>query len=342
MERGRPRVAPTGAVLLLLLGPALAMTAVRLRDPRGSRGIAVEAFTPYALAPYAAVLVVLVLVVWSRTRRGRRRRALLLPAGLALAGLVLHATWAAPLVLGAGRDPEPGARPVVLMSANLFLGRADGAAVVRAVAERDVDVLALVEVTARTVAELDDAGLAALLPYRVGGPREADQGTMVLSRTPVRFLDAVEGTRFGTLLVRTAGLRLLAAHPSSPVDADAWRSDHALLARAVARHGPDVVAGDLNATLDHPPLRRLADAGYRDSVELLDAGLPRTWPANGLYRPLWWAPPLVGIDHVLLAPTWTATATGTVEVAETDHLAVVATVVPAVVPADAEVSGGAP
>ena len=325
-------------VLLALLVPAVVLTGTRLLDPRGSRWLAVESFTPYALAPYALALVLVATAVVVRARRGRRRRALLVPAVLALAGLGLHATWAAPLVLGQGRAPDPGSRATVLMSANLFFGRADGAALVRAVQERDVDVLAVYEVTTDTVAQIDAAGLAQVLPHRVGGPRETDQGTMVLSRRPVSLVESVEGTRFANLVVRTGGVTLLAAHPSSPVAADAWRADHALLARAVGRRSPDVVAGDLNATLDHPPLRRLEALGYRDSVELLNRGLSRTWPANGLYRPLWWAPPLVGIDHVLLAPGWTVTSSRALTLPGTDHRAVLA----GVVPADAELSGGAP
>ena len=85
--------------------------------------------------------------------------------------------------------------------------------------------------------------------------------------------------------------------------------------------------GDLNATLDHEPVQRLVDDGWRDAVELADEGFSPTWPAHGEYRPF--LGPVVAIDHVMLTDAWTVTEVGTVDVLGTDHLAVVATLAPA-------------
>lgn len=318
----RARAVTFWLLVLGLLAPGGVLTLARLSDPVSQLGLQAVAFTPYALVLYAATLIV---VLFAAVRR-HRSRLLLLPGALALAGLLGHAVWAAPLVSGEGRAPAAGAEPVTVMSSNLYYGRGDGTAVVLDAARRDVDVLVVSEVTARTLAEMERAAVAALYPYRAGEAGDANEGTMVFSRTPVSDVEVVAGTTFDNLLVRTGGLSLLAAHPAAPLDPEDWRRDHDLLRAAVARARPDVVVGDLNATFDHAPLRTLAEAGYRGSLELLDGGLAPTWPANGLYEPLRLFPPLVRIDHVLLAPGWTVGRADTLEIPDTDHLAVLATV----------------
>ena len=100
-------------------------------------------------------------------------------------------------------------------------------------------------------------------------------------------------------------LTLLAVHPFPPTVVAQWHDDLAAVRAAAA--GADLVVGDLNATLDHRPLQRLEDDGFRDAAELTNAGWQPTWPANGEYHlagvPL---PPLVAIDHVLVGPRLTA------------------------------------
>ena len=320
------RAALAGALLggLLLAGSVL--TGARLLDPRSELGVQLQAYTPVAVLPYAVALVVLLVLA---VRRATRRPALLVPVLVALVGLGLHAAWLAPSFAGEGREPAPGAVPTVVLSANVYFGRGDGRVLVREAADRGADVLVVSEVTPRTLAEMEDAGVDDLLPHRAGRPQAENEGTMVFSRRPISGATPVPGTSFDNLLVRTGGLAVLAAHPAAPLDPAAWREDHAALLALVRRERPDVVVGDLNATLDHAPVRALVDAGYRDSAELLNAGLQPTWPANGLYPVLGLLPASAPIDHLLLAPGWTATRTGTVEVPRTDHLALIAAVVPA-------------
>ncbi len=308
-------------LVVLLTVPAGVLTVVRLTDPGSAAGVQLQAFTPYAVVPYVLALVVL---GWGASRSASRHGALLVPGVLVAGGLVLHLTWLAPLYLGDERAPAAGPG-VTVMSTNLFFGRGDGAEVVREVAARGVDVLVVSEVTGETVAELRDAGLDTEMPYHAGTPGSAVEGTMVFSRTPVTPEATIGGTSFDNLVVRTAGMTLVAAHPAAPLDPVAWREDHAAILAAVVDRSPDVVVGDLNATLDHAPLRAMVTAGYRDAAELLGTGLGPTWPANGLYGPLGLLPPLVPIDHVMLAAGWTATGLERVEIARTDHLALVAT-----------------
>ena len=42
-----------------------------------------------------------------------------------------------------------------------------------------------------------------------------------------------------------------------------------------------MVAGDLNAPLDQPPLRRLTGDGFVDAADSAGAGIVRTWPHAG-------------------------------------------------------------
>ena len=81
----------------------------------------------------------------------------------------------------------------------------------------------------------------------------------------------------------------------------------------------------MNATPDHDVMRKLDDAGFRDAGELANEGWQPTWPANhvGVFPLL---PPLVRIDHVLLADTLASLGTHTVDIDGSDHYALVATV----------------
>ncbi len=322
----RPRAVLFWLAVLVLMVPAAALTGSRLSDPRSERGIQLAAFVPFALVPYTLLLVLLVTALL----RSERRVLWVVPVLLVAAALVLHASWVAPLVSGDERAASSGAS-VTVLSSNLFFGRGDGDALVREVAARDVDVLVVSEVTTDVLRQMRDAGLSDLLPHFAGEPGapETNTGTMVFSNQPVRLVEEVPGTTFTNLVVRTADLTLLAAHPAAPLDPDDWRSDHAALLGAVERDDPDLLVGDLNATLDHAPLRALVDAGLRDAAELSNAGLQPTWPANGLYPLLGLLPPTAPIDHLLLAPGWAVVSTDRIEVPDTDHLALLGTLAPA-------------
>jgi endonuclease/exonuclease/phosphatase family metal-dependent hydrolase len=132
-------------------------------------------------------------------------------------------------------------------------------------------------------------------------------------------------TGFQSYRVQVGTLTLLAVHPVSPRLPQAWRRDHDLIRREAVDKDADLIVGDLNATSDHDVLRELEDAGFRDAGELANEGWQPTWPANhvGLFARL---PPLVRIDHVLVAPTLASLGTHTVDIRGSDHLALVATV----------------
>lgn len=311
-------------MLVLLLGPAAVLTAVRLLDLDSGRAIRLVSFTPLALPLYAAAVLLLTLLVV--VRRRTRLLVLLVPA---LVGLGLHAWWFAPLVSG-GR-PDTSGRTWTVMTSNLLAGQGDGLAVLREATEADVDLLVLEEVTTGVVERMERAGLSERFPYHVGEavPDGRTDGTMVFSRVPLGPEERLDtDMQSWAVPVEDPGgdpFVLLAVHPAAPVDPGAWRRDHAAVLAAAQRTGADLVVGDLNATLDHLPLRRLVDAGWRDATEQADAGWQPTWPSNGLFQglPL---PALVQIDHVLTGAGWVGLGSRTVEVEGTDHRALVAEV----------------
>ncbi|MBM0238181.1 endonuclease/exonuclease/phosphatase family protein [Micromonospora sp. ATA32] len=203
----------------------------------------------------------------------------------ALIGVVAPRALASP--------PPAAAGPTVrLLTANLLKGGADPATLVDLVRRHRVDVLTVQEFTPEIEAELDRLGLAALLPYR---QLNAEVGTTG-SGLYARFRLADVGVRrnqgfffsqaYGTVAVPGAPpVRVESAHPAAPYAVrvvDDWRTD----LRAQPAATPDgtlrILAGDLNATLDHAPLRALLRTGYVDAGDAAGAGLTGTWgPYDG-------------------------------------------------------------
>ena len=303
--------------------PAVTLTAARVVEADHGTLIRIESFTPLGLPLYAALLVLLS-VGAARRQGGRRPRVV--AAGLALAGLLVHAWWFAPQVTGDNPAPYAGAARITVMNANVYEGHADAQDLVDAVRAEHVDILVLEEITPALLEELDGLGLAELLPERIGEPDYMVAGTMMLANQPltdhVRLRTTFQGweAKFGMITV-------LGVHPVAPVDPAGWRADHAAILRQAEADDADLIVGDMNATPDHDVMRRLDEAGFRDAGELSNEGWQPTWPANhvGIFPLL---PPLVRIDHVLVSDSLASLGTRTVDIAGTDHLALVATVAP--------------
>ena len=318
----RARVVVLWLVVAALLAPALLLSVTRIVEPDGGFWIQAEAFTPIGIALYAAALLVLavrLLVV----RRWRSPAAPL--AVLAVAGLLLHGWWYSPQLTGANPPPADGADRLVVMSANLREGEADGIDLVQRASDAGVDLLVVEEITAAELADMDRAGLGDLFPYRVGTPNDAADGTMAFARTdltnPVAIATSHDGWSF-----EMGDLTVLAVHSYAPTTPDAWRADLAVIADETRSTDPDLVVGDFNATADHEPMRELADAGYRDVGELANQGWQPTWPTSGVFDVL--GLPVAQIDHVLVGPRVAAVGMRTVQIAGSDHRAVIAEVAP--------------
>lgn len=296
------------------------------------RGLGLDAFHPLvaavAFTPYAAATAFVPLVAALATGRWA------VAAAAALALVVLVAAVAPRAVKGpryAGDAPAPPPeRRLVVMSANLLLGEADTADLVRLVREHDVDVLSLQELTPQAAARLDAAGIGALLPGRVLRPRSGAAGSGLLARRPLRRVhdgdDGPHAQLQASLAPAHAGgeLRLVAVHPYPPVSRGrtrAWQTVLRGLPEVREEDVPHLLIGDFNATLDHRELRRLLARGYTDAADAAGEGLRPTWPAGLLRRPP------ITIDHVLIPRTFAVRRLSVHPLSGSDHRAVLAELV---------------
>ncbi len=316
-----------GALLALLVVPAAVLTYARLAERHGAWWVRLVGFAPYAVPLYLLGMLVLALAWW---RAGGRAR-LAAKTGLVLCAcaLALHLSWAAPAYVGPAATSAGRGTPLRVLTANLDRGRAEAASLVATVVRERVDVLVLEEVTPRSLHRLRAAGLCRVLPHAAGRAAPGRAGVMVLARDAVVRAERLP-TGLGSYVVQVRHGRfratLVAAHVRpARGSAGAWSADLNTVrtAAATARPGPVVVAGDLEATCDHLPLRDLAGRGFRDAATEARSGWQPTWPARASVLGVR-VPPLLALDHVLVGPRVTAVATSAVTVPGSDHRALLA------------------
>ena len=220
----------------------------------------------------------------------------------------LLVSWQLPPVRSARRRPGapgPGGESATLrvLTLNVKGGAADAEAITASVAALGVDVLAVQELTSGLVRRLALSGLADLLPQSQLEPRDGSRGTGLWTRWPLTPLPSVAGLTAATLRVRIdppggPAVTVTAVHPVAPV-ADRehrWREELGLIQATLGgTSGPQLAAGDFNASRDHGPFRALLRSGF---VDCADAARRRswpgfTWPADRRY------PPLMRLDHIL-------------------------------------------
>ena len=217
-----------------------------------------------------------------------------------------------------------------LLTVNAQGGAADPVALLRTVRTHNVDVLAVQELTPRMVRRLAAAGLGQLLAFSHLDPRPGSRGTGLWARWPLSPLPPVPGLTSAAPRARIdppdgRPVTLTAVHPLAPMrgHADGWQRELALIRQTLAMiDGPQVVAGDFNASRDHRPFRDLLAAGFLDCA---DASQRRswpgfTWPAGG--RKL----PVMRLDHVLVSRTATVRMTRAIRLPYTDHRGVLAAI----------------
>ncbi len=313
-----------------LAAPAVPLTLNRLVDAEAGAAVRLMSFTPLAIPWYVGnVLLVGCALV---AGRGGPRTVVAPVLAVLVTGLGLHLWWIGPQFVGDTPAPADGATELVVMTTNLFAGAGEATEVMRVVKEREVGLLVVNEITVNTLADMEAAGVDDLLPYRIGEATSGVDGTMVFSREPLAEPARLD-TSFQSWQVVVgegdAAFTLLAVHPTAPVPpagAQTWRAEHASLLAAAEAVGADLVLGDMNATSDHATMRAWRAAGWRDSLELVNAGWRPTWPSNGITpAPGVHPPPLIQIDHVLVGLRVAVTGSDTVEVPASDHRAVVAT-----------------
>ncbi|MGH2841553.1 MAG: endonuclease/exonuclease/phosphatase family protein, partial [Solirubrobacteraceae bacterium] len=224
------------------------------------------------------------------------------------------------------RDGARG-RAIVVMTSNVFFGRADARAIVRLVREHHVDALSLQELTPEVVDRLDAAGIRRLLPGRVLIPRAGAAGSGLMARSPLRSAGPADGLCVQPeAVLRLPGgvtLRLKAIHPTPPTSRESagiWRETLRGLPGPRAGGVPRILLGDFNGTLDNREIRRLLDGGYYDAADATGDGLRTTWPTNR-------SRPMITIDHVLVPEAIRTRAVSVHDVPGSDHRAVIAELV---------------
>ncbi|WP_299035965.1 endonuclease/exonuclease/phosphatase family protein [uncultured Pseudokineococcus sp.] len=328
-------------LLVVVLGAAATTTRWWDVDPARRAAplvVRVQALVPL-VGPAALVVLAQALVAGAGWTAAAAGALVAVHAGLALPG------WWVAGAQPAGAAPGPAGPRVRVLALNTWYGRADAAAAAALVRRLRPDVLALVEVSPAALERLERAGATDELPHRAGRAADDGVGTLVLSRWPVAARD---DDRLGSLPARgtadPAGgadrtsdnplvevappggppLLVRAVHPYYPAldDVAPWRRQLRSLdrwAREQAAARPDVplvVLGDLNATADHPALRRLlAPQGPLALTSRSSGrGRPRTWPDVGPMSAV------LALDHVLVRGV-VVRASGTASLPGTDHAA---------------------
>jgi len=219
----------------------------------------------------------------------------------ALLVVAVHVWWTAPVFFGARgalRHPSASAKVLAL---NLNGDRATGAAAGRMIAKLRPDLVVLSEASPMSTAGLDLADY----PVQVSGVETGTKGWLVLSKWPLldeRRVDLGDRQLPRLELRRPDGGRLVLwqVHPIAPIPGYVaqWRHQLQAIRRAVKADErgdvPAVVAGDFNATRDIPEFGALLDDGWADAAA--GHGLLSTWRAGGRL------PPLLRLDHILMAP----------------------------------------
>ncbi len=315
-------------VALILTAVALPPLAARaLGGGPPDPGPQLAALAPVAVVPAVAAVAVAATAAWWLAV------ALAVPAVVAVA-------WQLPVPR---TRPRPSARPLReseatilrVLTINVQGGWADPAALVEAVRRGGADVLAVQELTPGMVAGLAQAGLRSLLPFSHLEDRPGSAGTGIWARWPLVPLPSVPGLRAATPRARINPpggfpVTVTAVHPAAPFKGRArlWQRELEILRSVLAdTAGPQVVAGDFNASRDHQPFRALLAVGF---MECADAAGRRLWPGFTwpveLYRRRV-AVPVMRLDHVLLSQDAGVVREATMtRIPGSDHRAVLAVV----------------
>ncbi|WP_019136891.1 endonuclease/exonuclease/phosphatase family protein [Cellulomonas massiliensis] len=299
-----------------------------LTVPLWAGAFVVAQLVPFrALLGLAALLPAAVMLAVPAARRALWPVAVvLLAVAVGQAGVLLARS-----VPTAGAGDEGGAADAVTVLSFNTLDVLPAGDLVALVRRTGADVVVLPETSERTAQAVRAALASAGTPMQA---LTAPGSVPTIAGTALLVSPALAGdyrseplpTRLGSLRATSAtGPTLAGAHPTAPITRSAmaaWRDETAAVARACAQTPGAVVAGDLNATLDHPGLSDLGPCV--DAARAAGRGAVGTWPAS--------APGVLAapIDHVLVdARAWRVV--GFEVLAPTggsDHRPVVARLVP--------------
>jgi endonuclease/exonuclease/phosphatase (EEP) superfamily protein YafD len=278
-----------------------------------------------AFTPWAALVTLPLLIVTLFS--GRKVLTLLLAASLA--GFVY---WTVPFFVPpeTSRAADPADSGTLrVMTINALYGRADAESVVGLVEAQNVEVLAVQELTPDFEEALADAGLDELLAHSFTVPAaDTPAGSGLWSSTPLTDEERLTGTSLAmpSALVGVGGTQVRVTvvhpHPPMPTEITTWRTELVALTDRV--HGddtPQILAGDFNATYDHASFRALLGSRFHDASREWGAGPAVTWPEGSR------VPALFALDHVVVEKDMPVSDVVSMRVPDTDHRALMATVV---------------
>ncbi|MCB1098847.1 MAG: endonuclease/exonuclease/phosphatase family protein [Verrucomicrobiae bacterium] len=198
-------------------------------------------------------------------------------------------------------NPIPPDMPVLRVIAyNLRSSDRDATEIVEYLKAQSADVIILIEVKASWLRKLGE--LRSLYPHEIAETRPGAQGMWLLSRYPLRMVDAdgiSTAQRYpyiSTIIDTQSGpVRFVGVHPSVPISLRGARTRNAQFVTFadIARRStdPTILAGDFNCTPFSGHFRRmLGDGGLRDSA--IGFGFRNTWHRDISFLP---------IDHVLIS-----------------------------------------
>ncbi|MDN3495478.1 endonuclease/exonuclease/phosphatase family protein [Planococcus sp. APC 4015] len=255
-------------------------------------------------------------VVFAAIAVGRRTRGI--AAGLAVVLGVACAANAGILIARGSGGALPGGGDLTVVAWNTQGGAAAPEAVARLILEVDADIVSLPETGEQAVAEVarllaaEGRRMSASTAFGLTGSSPIPTSMLVTEEFGEYRIDPEAGSTPALPSavwrpVSGEGPVFVAAHPFPPLPwaMDRWRAGQDWVAQQC--DSPDViVAGDLNATVDH--LWGLGEGGAlvggcRDAATEAGAAAVGTWPATA---PTWLAAP---IDHVLVGSAWTVRGT---------------------------------
>lgn len=274
-----------------------------------------------AWRPQAALgaLVAAGLLAVARPTRGAAAAALG-AVGLAGVGAVAGRAVAAPVA-------PAGPSDVTVLTSNVLLGRADTGGLAAHIERERPDLVVLPEAghdfRAALMPLVADLGYRSWVSTGPGAPDVSSVTLLAAGRVGDVTVRPGTGLRLPHLEA-TGGILgdrcLFAVHTAAPVTRPltrCWRDELALIGAWTRARPAPIIAGDLNATFDHSALRA-ARGNCRSAAAGTGRGLVGTYPAS---LPRWFG---IQIDHVLVPADAVTTRFEILDVAGSDHRAVLA------------------